>query len=429
MFPIFARMPHMARIKPWRISRGPLIALAVLLMAAIFVLRLAVDDPAEPITYLMVIPIGLLAAEIGIPGGLAAATLASVLVIVWDVIVQPNLTPLGFSLRFVVFLITGLSVGLMAHSRKEIEGEASRWFDESPDLNCVSDFDGNFVRVNQAFEQTLGHQVAEFLNSSYASYVHPDDVVATSRVSRQLAEDEVKVAGFANRFRAADGSYRWLRWTATSDHARGLVYATARDITQTKELEAQLRELAQTDSLTGLSNRRYFESEAKRQLDFLRRYGPGGGLFILDIDRFKTINDTFGHGAGDEALKTVARVMNDCIRTSDACARVGGDEFAILLPGVGRKEAELLAMGLLGSIREQSLSNDGATISITVSVGVALFRHLDADDLDALVAAADRAMYDAKRGGGDHFAFAPDNEILAPSHSITRLRRGRETRR
>jgi diguanylate cyclase (GGDEF)-like protein len=184
-----------------------------------------------------------------------------------------------------------------------------------------------------------------------------------------------------------------------------LVYASARDVTQTKELEAELRDLAQTDPLTGLFNRRAFEVEAQRQIDFLRRFGPGGALFLFDIDDFKTINDSFGHQAGDEALKKVASTIETRTRTTDICGRLGGDEFVILFPGVGHNEAEMLANGLLGFIRDQTVGGDDSSVSITSSIGIALFLQADVGDIGALLANADSGMYAAKRAGGNGFAF------------------------
>ena len=402
----------MSGLKPWRVSRASLISLAMALFVAIFAARMLVEDPIEPITFLMVIPIGLLAAEFGLLGGLIGAAVASVLVVVWDLIVHPDLTVLGFSLRFLVFTASGLSIGFMAHTRDALESESSRWFDQSSDLNAVANFEGNFIRVNKAFERALGYRSSDLLDAPYISFVHPDDVEETNRLAGEHAEGRTNASGFENRYRAADGSYRWLRWTTTTDESRALIYATARDVTETKKLEAELLELAQTDPLTGLFNRRAFEGEAERQLDFLRRYGPGGAVMLFDIDRFKSINDSYGHKVGDEALKKVADVIAGRKRGTDTSARLGGDEFVILFPGVGPKEAELLATGLLGSIREQSVGPEGSTINITSSIGVALVTQADAEHIGTLVAKADQSMYEAKRAGGDRFSFATKQLVL-----------------
>lgn len=390
---------------PWRPKHAPVVALAALAFVAIAALRFAIRDANEPIAFLFVIPIGLVAAELGLKGGLLAAGSASAFLIVWDIAADPELTSLGFSLRFMVFFASGVTVGMLTQSRRDLEGETERWFDQSIDLNCVADLEGRFLRVNVAFSQLLGYKLAEVVGTPYISYVHPDDVEATSAVSAQLSDGEKRISGFENRYRSADGSYRWLRWSTTSDVNRGRVYASARDVTETKELESELRELALRDPLTGLFNRRAFEAEGTRQIDFLRRYGPGGAIMVFDIDDFKSINDSLGHTAGDKALTGIAAVIQQRIRASDTCARLGGDEFAILFPGVGAKEAELLANGLLGSIREQTVAGDGRGFGVSSSVGIAMFSQ-SADDLEALLALADKAMYDAKRAGGDRYAFA-----------------------
>ena len=395
-----------------RIKRGPVIALSMILVVAIMVFRFAVEDPSEPITFLMVIPIGLLAVEMGLRGGLLGAGLASALVVVWDVVAEPNLSFLGFSLRFVVFFASGMTFGILTQSRKEIEGESRRWFDQSIDLNCVADVDGNFLRVNGAFGELLGYKPSDILGTPYISYVHPDDVEATIALATQIAEGRTTVGEFENRYRAADGSYRWVRWTSTTDHERGLVYASARDVTETKEMEAELRDLALTDHLTGLFNRRAFQTEAQRQIDFLRRYGPGGALFLFDIDDFKAINDSLGHQAGDEALKKVASMIKTRTRSTDICGRLGGDEFVILFPGVGHNEAETLATGLLGFIRDQTVGPDDSSVAITSSIGIALFLQTDADDVEILLARADAAMYVAKRAGGNGLAFTAAQAAL-----------------
>ena len=178
--------------------------------------------------------------------------------------------------------------------------------------------------------------------------------------------------------------------------------AVVRDITDKKLLSAEMRELAWTDPLTGLFNRRAFEMEANRQLDFLRRYGPGGALIMFDIDAFKAINDSLGHQAGDDVLRAIAAVMTERTRATDICGRFGGDEFVILFPGVGPIEAELLANGLLDSIRERPPSAGEGAVP-TASIGVCLFTREDVESLENLLGEADAAMYEAKKAGGNRF--------------------------
>ncbi len=178
------------------------------------------------------------------------------------------------------------------------------------------------------------------------------------------------------------------------------VSAIARDITDRKRLEERLTELANFDPLTGLFNRHRFEDELVTQVLKARRYGTSGAVFVLDLDNFKYVNDTYGHGAGDEVLQRVARLLEDRLRRTDVLARLGGDEFAVMMPQASEEEARGLAANLIEAIREQTLQVDGHPLKITSSIGVTL---LD-DSMQSpaeLLAEADRAMYDAKDAGRD----------------------------
>lgn len=373
---------------------------------AIFALRLAVTDATEPVLFLLVAPIGLLAAEYGLAGGLWGAAAASLLVVGWELWASPHLTVFGYVIRWGVFFSAAVTVGSLANARRELSSQHTRWFEAVTDLNCVADMEGRFIRINKAWETALGYTESDLLSTPYVAYVHPEDREKTVQLASELADGRVGVINFENRYLAADGSYHWLRWSSTTDNDRGVIYASARDVTEQKELEEKLRDLARTDSLTGLFNRRYFDEEAQRQLDFVRRYGHRAALLVFDIDNFKTLNDTLGHRAGDEALKSVAVAIEERIRKSDIAARIGGDEFAVFLPGVGSADAETIATVLLGSIRKQSRGIGSEGRGVTSSLGIALFSPNDEVELDALIHAADAAMYSAKRAGGDRFRIA-----------------------
>jgi diguanylate cyclase (GGDEF)-like protein/PAS domain S-box-containing protein len=388
-----SRHLHLRRRAP----AGVTIGLAIVLLGVVFGVRLWVADPAEPILFLSVIPVALIAAEAGIVGGVTAAAAASTLVIAWDLIEDPRLSWIGFAARFLVFFLTGSAVGFLTSARRELEAETTRWFDNSTDLNCVADFEGNFVRLNRAFETTLGYDMRDLLATPYVAHVHPDDRKETNEVAAALAAGRSHLVDFENRYRATDGTYRWFRWTATSDAERKLIYASARDVTTMKALQSELLERAQTDSLTGLFNRRHFEEEAERQLDFLQRYGYGGAVFLLDVDDFKKVNDELGHAAGDDAIRAVGDAISARIRKSDTAGRIGGDEFAILFPGVGEEDAGMLAAEILEEVRGRPLAGR----RLACSVGVALFEAGAAPDLAGLLETADRAMYTAKQAGGD----------------------------
>jgi diguanylate cyclase (GGDEF)-like protein len=174
------------------------------------------------------------------------------------------------------------------------------------------------------------------------------------------------------------------------------VLAQVQDVTDRRRQEKTLRHIADHDELTGLLNRRSFRAALQRHLAAARRYGPGGALLMLDLDGFKTVNDTRGHTAGDALILACAEALQARVRESDLLARLGGDEFAVLLPTGGREEASTVALALLSAVRRVG---EG----VTVSIGIAVSDGERDADLDEALAAADRAMYAAKRAGGNRW--------------------------
>lgn len=184
---------------------------------------------------------------------------------------------------------------------------------------------------------------------------------------------------------------------------------TGRFATGTRALEAELERHAQEDPLTGLFNRRRFEQELERQLAYTRRHGSGGALLLIDLDRFKQVNDELGHTAGDTALCAVAETLRENLRGTDTAgrelgARLGGDEFVALLPEADAEGARVVAERLIAALAARELSFDGTRIELSVSVGVALYDETGCPPAADLLTAADRAMYVAKAGGGSAVA-------------------------
>ena len=187
-----------------------------------------------------------------------------------------------------------------------------------------------------------------------------------------------------------------------------LLIAVARDISERKKAESQLRHLAEHDPLTGLANRRRFEEELSRQLAYGQRSGDAAGVLVLDLDNFKYVNDTLGHKAGDELICRVAAVIGDRVRASDTLARIGGDEFALLLRGADREGARAAATAVLEAIRREPFLLEGQRVRMTTSIGLAT---VDGEALtaDELLARADQAMYQAKDAGRDRVGeFSPE---------------------
>ena len=191
-----------------------------------------------------------------------------------------------------------------------------------------------------------------------------------------------------------DAATRWVVTMATLLIA-GLLVARLRG--SLDRLLGELTDRARVDSLTGLYNRRALGERAEIEFARARRSGAPIGMIVADVDDFKTLNDSLGHPAGDQMLIRIAGVLEDETREVDAVARVGGDEFAILLPGVGSSEARAIAERLRVAVRR---SAGHAQLRLSLSVGVVV-GSAEGESLEGLWKAADRAMYEAKRAGGD----------------------------
>ena len=181
------------------------------------------------------------------------------------------------------------------------------------------------------------------------------------------------------------------------------------DITDRHRDGLRLRFLADRDALTGLLNRRGFEHDIQRHVTESTCGEHAGALLILDVDDFKSINDANGHLVGDQVLATVADALRGVLRESDIAGRIGGDEFAVLLPAADPREARAVASRIVLSVRERSVSRFGCEVAVSVSVGVSPITWTPAGVADILHA-ADCAMYDTKRAGGDGVTFAADHD-------------------
>jgi diguanylate cyclase (GGDEF)-like protein len=230
-----------------------------------------------------------------------------------------------------------------------------------------------------------------------------------------VAQNNLERVRYEKRYLHADGHVVWCAVSVvpvTAENGRVdhlLVHYL--DITELKRVETELQHLSVHDPLTGLLNRRGFEIELDRHDARVRRYGPAGALFVIDLDGLKAVNDTDGHDAGDEALTGVAEVLRARLRATDAIARLGGDEFAVLLPQADETAATRVAESVVHLIRSRSLESDGAARNLRASIGVVLFDEASPSGRD-LLADADRAMYAAKIAGGDRHEIARRAEHL-----------------
>jgi diguanylate cyclase (GGDEF)-like protein/PAS domain S-box-containing protein len=278
--------------------------------------------------------------------------------------------------------------------------------------------DGTVTTWNPAAERLFGWTAAEAIGRPATDIVPPVDAAADHRIV--AAAHDSAIDSWETVRRRKDGTVVPVSVVVSPvrDAAGGVsgVSVVARDVTERRRIEDQLRHLAEHDALTGLFNRRRFEEELARAVDHAARYGPGGAVIVLDLDNFKHVNDTLGHGAGDELIRSVARLLHDRLRATDVLARMGGDEFAILLPHAQVEEARMLARDIVQAVREHDLVLSGQRLRVTTSLGGTI---VDAETGEggALLAAADAAMYAAKDAGRDR-------AVIMEAGGRARTRRG-----
>lgn len=408
--------------------------------------------------------------------------------------------------------------------RKRAQEELDRIFELSQDLICTASLDGYFLRLNPAFERVLGYTPEALRREPFINFVHSDDVSLTIAEIARMASGKTTLA-FVNRYRAFDGSYKWLEWNAVAVPSENIIYAVARDITGRKQAEAQLmlaakvfeqsseafivtdannnivmvnhaftvmtgyteaealgknprilssghqsehfyramwesitthghwhgelldrrkdgslypkwlsisrllgeqgevthyigifndisqrkqyeeriQQLAHFDSLTGLPNRILLNDRISHALSSVQRSHAPLAVLFLDLDHFKNVNDTLGHRIGDLLLIEIATRLKSVLRDEDTVSRLGGDEFVMILPGSDVDGAAHVAEKLIEAV-SRHFQIEQYDLIITPSIGIAMYPS-DGEDFETLSRCADVAMYRAKHEGRNKYCF------------------------
>ncbi|EMY78916.1 diguanylate cyclase (GGDEF) domain protein [Leptospira weilii serovar Ranarum str. ICFT] len=292
-----------------------------------------------------------------------------------------------------------------------------KFFHNSLDILVIARMDdGHVLHVNPSFLRIFGLPEEQLLGLGSYNYLHPEDLLSTQKIAEDLASGSA-VVSFENRYRCAKGYYRTLSWTAVPEYKSGMVYAIARDITETiesnrkisqlatdlKEANDKLYEQAFTDPLTRLKNRRAFNEELNYLTDLAQKQGSPFSLLMIDADRFKNYNDQFGHPAGDKVLIQLASILEQTLRTNDLIARYGGEEFIVALPDTSQEEAVQVAEKLVAVVREFVWEKR----PVTISVGAATVNFDQSSEIKKsehsidLIKDADKALYHSKINGRD----------------------------
>jgi diguanylate cyclase (GGDEF)-like protein/PAS domain S-box-containing protein len=266
-----------------------------------------------------------------------------------------------------------------------------------PDAVCVVDVDGRFLFVSAAFERIFGYTADEVIGQRIFDLIHPEDRAATMQQANQVM-DGVPQRHFRNRYLHKEGHTVDIQWSAHWLPEYSVRIGVAREVSELRRAERELEHRASHDPLTGLPNRHRLQRELQQAIEHATQTGSGLAVLYLDLDGFKAANDRGGHHAGDRILREVAQRLMHGLRQSDLVARVGGDEFVVLLPGCSDQvSARTIANDLRARLHPAYTLPDGP-IRLDASVGIACFP-ADGSDPDALLAHADRAMYAAKRQG------------------------------
>ncbi|MEA5094039.1 MAG: PAS domain S-box protein [Sedimentibacter saalensis] len=276
-------------------------------------------------------------------------------------------------------------ITIMTNELTKQKDEVERFFIINLDLLCITDFKGNFVRINKAWETTLGYTNEELMMYNFLELVHPDDIESTLKEMKNMEEGK-SVFNFVNRYRCKNGQYLYIEWRSIPYN--DLIYAAARDITERIKRQSEVEYLSYRDYLTGLYNRRYMNDsicrlDTERNLPF--------AIMALDVDDLKLTNDTFGHAKGDQLLIAVSDILKETCREDDIICRVGGDEFVILLPQTDMEAADKIKSRIKQAISQTKIES----IMVSISIGYAIKSRAD-EDIAEVQKLADNRMYSEK---------------------------------
>ena len=306
----------------------------------------------------------------------------------------------------------GIHKAILYQSMRQSEELFRLIFEFAPTGMAISHLDGQFHQVNQAYCDITGYSVDELLNLKVSDITHPDDIGTNLELDKQLVEDEVSQFSIEKRYIHKSGHiiYALVQVGLVKNNDGEPIHfiGQAIDITQRKLAEEQLRHNAFHDALTNLPNRALFLDHVQRAIGHFERQNEYTfAVLLLDLDRFKVINDSLGHDFGDEVLKIIGKRLGDDVRPGDTVTRLGGDEFAVLLDGIQQiNEAKVVAEEIQNSLNLPITIAD-QDISLSASIGITISSS-QRKRAEEYIRDADAAMYRAKEQGGKSFVIFND---------------------
>ena len=295
---------------------------------------------------------------------------------------------------------------------KIVEKSLTEIFNYNPEFLVITDEKFKIVKVNKTFEQIAGNNLEVILYNGFLKFIHIEDIAETLNSLTKVNNGNPMVT-FCNKLRKNNNTYIEVEWWCMLN--KGYIYLSGRDVTaekamkrkieqtnkellmlneQLKEKNEKLLKSAITDELTGVYNRKFFEKRVVEEMEIADRANEKISLIIFDLDRFKLVNDNFGHQFGDEVLKRTTQIAGDLIRKTDFLNRVGGEEFAIILPNTNKAQAVFVAEKVRKALEDNKHFKVG---QVTGSFGVA--ERMKAESLRSWYKRADNALYQAKNTG------------------------------
>ena len=295
---------------------------------------------------------------------------------------------------------------------KIVEKSFTEIFNYNPEFLVITDEKFKIVKVNKTFEQIAENNLEVILSNGFLKFIHIEDIAETLN-SLTKVNDVNPMVTFCNKLRKNNNTYIEVEWWCMLN--KGYIYLSGRDVTaekvmkrkieqankellmlheQLKEENEKLLKSAITDELTGVYNRKFFEKRVVEEMEIADRANEHISLIIFDLDRFKLVNDNFGHQFGDEVLKRTTQIAGDLIRKTDFLNRVGGEEFAIILPNTNKAQAVFVAEKVRKALEDNKHFKVG---QVTGSFGVA--ERMKAESLRSWYKRADNALYQAKNTG------------------------------
>ena len=283
--------------------------------------------------------------------------------------------------------------------------------DSSTDLIAHCGADGRYTRISPSYTHIMGWTPEDMVGRMVVDFLHPDDRAHAVEALGELLAGIARPDVVEVRKRCKDGRYLWLGTKGSAIDAAGPgaglgAVLVSRDITLEKEMLHKLEDMATRDSLTGLPNRAWINN----RLDALLAAPVDGActtVFFIDLNRFKEVNDTMGHAAGDTLLQALGQRLHGCMRPGDAVGRLGGDEFVVAARCTDRRAAGAIARRLIQAI-EMPVTIDGRNVTVGAAVGISLAQTPGAS-AELLFQQADTAMYLAKAQGCSAYCFSDES--------------------